>query len=937
MWRSCGADPVGHFIPTPRPACGSLGEDNPNVEEQPTTPPKVFISYTHDSPAHKRRVLELAKRLRSHQIDARIDQHVEDTPVEWPEWTARQLREADLVLIVCTSQYRDAFEDNVDPGLNKGAKWEARFIRRQLYKTGSVNEKFVPVLLNGATEQDVPDELQGTSHYSPNDPPSYESLCRRITGKRRIVPRPLGNPLDLPAEPVDLPPLPGHVMAEQSEAYLQRLREETGEIRIGSIDRSTTQASAFPISDVYVPLHFEGAFTERDPDKKRHPLETALFHQKLIVQGDAGSGKSTFMRCAAFDLSQEKAGTTPLQFPERAFPLYIRVSELDAYITRIWGRGPQAPPDSPARESDPAWIAHFLASLEWGATQAFFESKLRHNKTVLLLDGLDEAPGETSRERMAKLLGEIARRYHAQCRIVVTTRPQALVGEARPAGFVEVSIAPFDDEDIALFVQRWCACKYAGEPARAERERERLTQALAVGEIATIAKNPLMLAALTVIHFNGGRLPDNRLELYEAIVRWLAESRKHLPGQHDWATRLEHLRLLALGMQTWPGGRVRSLEMGDAEGLLRPPMSIKEAQRCLRVDEPDSGILAVRGENIEFPHLTFQEYLAALELAGHDPQEISDTIWKDRRLYSPEWRETMRFLAAILRRSGPARVNRLFDDVIAKTGETLADRARTVALLWTMLAELRRRDSDGNAIEFRIANPIYEIFAREMTALFADPDAAPDLDARTRAEAAEAWESLGDISRLALPSDPSYWVDSGEFQIGKYPVTVWEFSKFVESGGPEPDHWAEQSRWPHRPVVDVDWQQAMDYCAWARAKLQTSEQWESAAAGKEGCLYPWGSEDPEASNLQRANFGMRVGRTTPVGLYPAGNTPDRCVSDLAGNVWEWTRTDYKQTPERKVLRGGGWSVNARYLRVSFRYGYDRAERVGSIGFRCVRE
>ncbi len=130
-------------------------------------------------------------------------------------------------------------------------------------------------------------------------------------------------------------------MAAQSEAYLRRLREETGEIRIGSIDRGTTKASGFPISDVYVPLHFKGR-PEPMEAETRQRLESALRHRKTIIQGDAGSGKSTFMRCAAFDLCSESPGTTPLDLPERGFPLYVRVSELDAYITRVWGLGAAA-------------------------------------------------------------------------------------------------------------------------------------------------------------------------------------------------------------------------------------------------------------------------------------------------------------------------------------------------------------------------------------------------------------------------------------------------------------------------------------------------------------------------------------------------------------------------------------------------------------------
>jgi hypothetical protein len=400
-----------------------------------------------------------------------------------------------------------------------------------------------------------------------------------------------------------------------------------------------------------------------------------------------------------------------------------------------------------------------------------------------------------------------------------------------------------------------------------------------------------------------------------------------LPGKADWQSRLENLRLLALGMQTLAGGRLRSLEVGDAAELLSPPLAMKDALNCLRVEEADGGILAARGEYLGFVHLTFQEYLAALEMADLDTQEIHETIWKDRRLYSPEWREVMRFLTCILRKAGPKRVQRLFDAIIERTGGTLTERARTVALSGTLLRDLR---------EFRIANPRYETFVRQMAGLFGFPDAAPDLDARTRADAAEEWERLADVSVLPLPSSPAYWVDLGKFRIGRYPVTVFEYGKFIEAGGQEPYEWEEQSLWPRRPVVGVNWQQAVDYCEWAGCRLATSGEWELAAAGKEGREYPWGSEKPDDSDKpgpQRANFEWRVGRVTPVGLFPAGNTPEG-IADLAGNVWEWTGTDYDA--ESKVVRGGAFFGNARALRAAFR-GWFHPEYRAFIGFRCVRE
>jgi len=183
------------------------------------------------------------------------------------------------------------------------------------------------------------------------------------------------------------------------------------------------------------------------------------------------------------------------------------------------------------------------------------------------------------------------------------------------------------------------------------------------------------------------------------------------------------------------------------------------------------------------------------------------------------------------------------------------------------------------------------------------------------------------------------------YRIGRYPVTNEQYARFLADNPAHPvpyrdEVWAEPYNWrPQRrtypegkanhPVVLVSWEDAQAYCEWAGVRLPTETEWEKAARGEDGRIYPWGDDfDPERANVRESG----IGSTTPVGVYPDGASPYGLL-DCAGNVWEWTTSQVGEG--QIVIRGGSWNFHAADARCFARETSHPGYRSNRIGFRVV--
>ena len=565
-----------------------------------------------------------------------IDGHIE-ADYQAASWTLRHLLTARTFLFI-------GF------GMEEAIQRQVRWVRETF--AGAGGKHFV--LVRAKDQEAMEKELQGLS-VQPVPFTDFGQPLLDLLGELAIRADSGGRRAAAPLPPMDADPRP----------YLEYLRSDTAFIEIRGLRLNVAEAPRFPINDLYIPLIDEmGSGREMEGGRARRTLEESLAETRLVILGDPGSGKTTFLRRIA-----NAACGARLADASKPFPILLRISELCEFVERHERK------DAPALV--PLLLAQQTRDLAVPLDEDFFQRQLTRGPCLLLVDGLDEAPNEEARENVSRLIEKAARAW-PNCRFAVTTRPKAYEEEVILADFHPARIGPLEPEAVRTFLERWAGALIAENPERAKRHARELIEAVeSRAEIRRIASNPVMLTALAVLHWNEKRMPEQRADLYDSILMWLARSRKRRPGRLSPEDCIKVLQELAGAMQGHPEGRQVQAPRDWAADSLKSQFQGDAARALafLKEEETDSGIVVSRGADVKFWHLTFQEFLAARLLASMNDDERRCLLFAEGRAWLPEWREVVLLLAGILYQQRHKKVDALvsaaLDDLY---GSTLAKR-----------------------------------------------------------------------------------------------------------------------------------------------------------------------------------------------------------------------------------------------------------------------
>ena len=750
------------------------------------------------------------------------------------------------------------------------------------------------------------------------------------------------------------------------------------------------------IGGFQVPLQFPLKFEA----SRLSALEALDREQYLVLMGGPGSGKSTFLNFVALCMAGELLAISApnLALLRTPIPPEPDANEKENPKPQRWEHGAllpvrvilrdfaaSLPNTSNEVDADTLWdfIVQQLPKQLRRYTKDL-QAELLNRGGLILLDGLDEVPDALSRREQVKQAVQGFASIYTRCRFLVTSRTYAYQRQDwKLNGFAEMELLPFTRGQIERFINGWYTHMvqlFRLTQTDAEARAEVLKRATKREELRELAERPLLLTLMARLQTKGGgSLPENREELYAQSVSMLLDEWEGLktgrdadnrtkvnePSLSEWLNaskdnirrELDKLAYEAhLNQPNLVG--TADIRQGELIAALTAASKDKADTKLLRLEEylrDRAGLLTSHGEGLyQFPHRSFQEYLAACHLARFNfPDRLSELLKTDPQ----RWREVT-LLAAARSKATPSSVWELVEELCAKDDAPIRGAATAPTQQWGALLAGQVLSEAGlakfdPALQERHERKRKRVRDWQLYLL------GSNLPARERALAGDLLAELGDTRhelldvdhmRFCLVPHGPFWMgqDGDEraplhrneildhhYWIAQMPVTVAQFAQFVAESGHTPSDRDSLRGQANRPVVWVNWYDAQAFCAWLttrwrdrlptawRVALPSEAEWEKAARGGERIpqtphtstvaqgfalrdirdtdplienplpkrTYPWGDDAPD----DHANVGQIADSASTPGCFQRGLSPYGC-EDMAGNVWEWMRSKYQPYP-----------------------------------------
>ncbi len=730
-----------------------------------------------------------------------------------------------------------------------------------------------------------------------------------------------------------------------SEAYLQHLFAEVSRVTLSQIDSSVEGSdplAKFELQAVYTALLTRaprGKAGRKQPEEEMlergerplSALELLDRHPRLVLLGDPGSGKSTFVHFVALCQAGEQVknpsanlGVLTAPVPGEKEPQPWRHGKLVPVrvILRDFAvDGLPDPGDRATAEHLWQFIARDLEAVGLGDYAPSLRERLLSEGGLVLLDGLDEVPDAAGRRQQIRAAVESFAGMYTKCRFLVTSRIYSYRNQGwRLDGFDEAELAPFSDAQIDRFVKLWYAHAVSRGRGSAEdaagRARLLIQEIEGNPRLRGFAERPLLLTLMASLALARGRgLPDRRAKLYEQVVELLLDVwesvryRRNEKGEvllrqtslTEWlktdreAVRevLEDLAFEAHATQAEAEGTADISEKDLVSRLLGLARSDQVSQkRLIEFLSERSGLLIARGVGVfTLPHRTFQEYLVACHLTrGSFPDEVAELGRSD----PDRWREVVLLAAAKAEEGSVAIVWMLARSLCAVDPES--EEAHMDDAWGARLGGLAIADSPSALSQVGRANrdQLERLRCWHLHLLGDERFSAVE-----RAAAGTTLAALGDPrfdqEKWLLPKEPLLGfveIPEGKFRMGegealhevdlspyymaRWPVTVAQFRAFVAATEHEGMPKEVLERPGSEPVVAVTWHEALAYARWLGERLREEAEKKKASG--------WGEESGERAFWQ----GLASGDLSV--CLPSEAEWEKSARGADGRTYPWGET-----------------------------------------------